>query len=236
MPEANAVREMFGEVAPRYDMANRVLSGGIDLWWRHRLVRIARRRHPKSVVDLATGSGDVAFALRRGLDPEVRIEGMDFCLPMLDKARERAARRPQFADLKFSAGDCLDLPFPEQYCDLATISFGLRNLEDRARGLAEMRRILRPGGALLVLEFSQPWSGLRPVYGAYLRHILPVLAGWLTGRREAYDYLADSIEAFPNAEALDEELLASGFGPVRHIRMTGGIVALHEAEVPAAGS
>jgi demethylmenaquinone methyltransferase/2-methoxy-6-polyprenyl-1,4-benzoquinol methylase len=218
---------MFGRIAGRYDLANRLLSGGRDRSWRRRLVAAVRRTRPVDVLDLATGSGDVALALARSLGPDARIRGIDFCAPMLAEAeRKRAAAG---AAIRFELGDALALPLPDASCDAVTIAFGLRNLPDRSRGLAEMLRVLRPGGSLFVLEFSRPALWLRPFYLFYLRHVLPRIAGWVTGDRAAYVYLNRTIEDFPGRLALEEELRAAGFAHVRSSALTGGVVALHEA-------
>lgn len=222
---------MFGRIARRYDVANFLLCGGIDSWWRRQLVGAVRRYSPAAVLDLATGSGDVAFALSRGLDAATTIIGMDFCQPMLDEAeaKKQAAGSSRFSNITFRQGDGLALPLPDESCDAVTISFGLRNLADRARGLREMRRVLRPGGRLFVLEFSQPHAWFRPFYYFYLRRILPSIAGWVTGDREAYVYLNNTISDFPDRPALAAEITAAGFSDVRARAMTFGIVALHEA-------
>ena len=231
MPDPVAVNSMFGRIARRYDRANLVLCGGIDTWWRRRLVAAVRRHAPRDVLDLATGSGDVAFALSRRLDPATTIVGMDFCQPMLDQAEEkkRAAGAGRFANVAFCQGDGLALPLPDASIDAVTISFGLRNLADRARGLREMRRVLRPGGHLFVLEFSQPHAWFRPLYYFYLRRILPTIAGLVTGDRAAYVYLNDTIGQFPARAALAAEISAAGFSAVQARPMTLGVVALHEA-------
>ena len=221
---------MFGRIARRYDLANRVLSLGIDIYWRIRLVGAVRETAPARVLDLATGSGDVAFALARSLPLGTLIVGMDFCVPMLDEADAKKARQPAaFTNVMFRQGDGLALPLPDQSQDAVTIAFGLRNMADRAKCLYEMRRVLRPGGTLFVLEFSQPWALVRPLYAFQLRHIVPALAGLLTGDRGAYTYLGDSIGAFPGWQALSSEILSAGFSSVRAIRMTMGVVALHIA-------
>jgi len=229
MPEADAVRSMFSGIAGRYDLANRLLSGGIDIYWRRVLVRSVCATKPAVVVDLATGSGDVAFALRRALPDGASVTGLDFCPPMLDEAKaKRAAMNPQPA-IVFDIGDCLDLPLEDASVDALTISFGLRNLEDRHRGLREMRRVLRPGGSLFCLEFSQPKRWFRPIYYFYLKVILPVLARVVTGNRSAYEYLAGSIESFPTRESLASEMERAGFGSVSSRGLTASIVAIHKA-------
>jgi demethylmenaquinone methyltransferase / 2-methoxy-6-polyprenyl-1,4-benzoquinol methylase len=230
MPDPLAVNSMFSRIARRYDLANRLLSGGMDESWRRRLVAEVRRANPQDVLDLATGSGDVAFALSRGLSPTVRIIGMDFCQPMLDEAEaKQVAAGGRYANVRFQAGDGLALPLADASVDAVTISFGLRNLADRDRGLREMRRVLRPGGRLFVLEFSQPQRWCRVIYFFYLRKVLPLVAGWVTGDRAAYVYLNETIERFPGREALAAEIRAAGFSSVTARPMTFGTVALHEA-------
>lgn len=227
MPDPAAVNSMFSRIAGRYDLANRLLSGGVDVWWRRRLMQTVRRGAPTSVLDLATGSGDVAFALSAGLPSDVRITGMDFCQPMLDQAIAKQAATGKGANIAFQPGDGLALPVPDASFDAVTVSFGLRNMADRHRALTEMRRVLRPGGRVHILEFSQPWRWFRPIYYFYTKRILPTFAGWLTGDRSAYAYLNASIEAYPDHLAMSDELRRAGFTEVRVLRMTAGIVALH---------
>jgi len=221
---------MFGRIASRYDVANRILSAGLDLGWRRRLVRRVAQYAPRRLLDLATGSGDVAFALARGLTERPAILGMDFCAPMLVQAEQKrqAATDGRYDSIRFAQGDGLNLPLPDGDFDVVTISFGLRNMADRHRALTEIRRVLRPGGALLVLEFSRPYALLRPFYFLYLKHLLPVIGGWVTGNASAYRYLNDSIETFPGRAGLEQELLAAGFTNVSSESLTGGAVALHQ--------
>ena len=229
MPDPAAVRSMFARIAGRYDLANRLLSGGTDVWWRWRLRRAVARTRPQAVLDLATGSGDVAFALARGLPEAVRITGMDFCQPMLDEAVQKKARSPRYAKIEFQQGDAMALPLPDAAFNALTISFGLRNVADRHKALSEMHRVLRPGGTLFVLEFSQPYRWFAPLYYFYLRRILPRFAALVTGDKGAYDYLGGSIAQFPARPAMSAEILRAGFAEVRARPMTFGIVALHEA-------
>lgn len=229
-PEPVAVRSMFGRIARRYDAANHWLSGGVDFWWRRRLIREAVRSRPGAVIDLATGSGDVAFALKKALPETTRVTGLDFCEPMLAEAERKKGNDPRFRGLEFRRGDILSLPFEEASADLVTIAFGLRNLADRDKGLREMRRVLKPGGVLLVLEFTQPAKLLRPFYYFYLNRILPRFAGLISGDRAAYDYLNRSIGEFPDKHELSGEIRAAGFGNVSARGLTGSIVAIHRAE------
>jgi demethylmenaquinone methyltransferase / 2-methoxy-6-polyprenyl-1,4-benzoquinol methylase len=227
MPDPAAVNSMFARIARRYDVANRMLSGGMDVWWRKRLVGAVKAITPNAVLDLATGSGDVAFALGRQLSPDTQIVGMDFCQPMLDEAEIKKREMGGFDNVSFQQGDGLALPVGDDHFDAVTISFGLRNMADRLQALREMRRVLRPRGRVFVLEFSQPYRWFRPLYFFYLRHLLPRMAGAVTGDRAAYQYLNATIEQFPGREALAKELEAAGFSDVHARPMTLGIVALH---------
>jgi demethylmenaquinone methyltransferase/2-methoxy-6-polyprenyl-1,4-benzoquinol methylase len=231
MPDTKAVNSMFARIAGRYDVANHLLSGGVDYWWRQRLVRVVHDAHPGAVLDLATGSGDVAFALADGLPAGTPITGMDFCQPMLDEAVKKRTANPRWTQIEFRQGDGMALPLPDRSFDAVTISFGLRNMADRHKALSEMRRVLRPGGRLFVLEFSQPFFWFRPFYYAYLKFVLPVIAGVVTGDKSAYEYLCGSIELFPDRAGISAEILRAGFSSVSAIPLTFGIVALHEARV-----
>lgn len=229
MPDPKAVNSMFARIARRYDLANHLLSGGVDHWWRLWLVRAVRDAEPGAVLDLATGSGDVAFALADGLPRGVEVTGMDFCQPMLDEAVIKRASNPRWTKIAFKQGDGMALPLPDAAFDALTISFGLRNMADRHQALSEMRRVLRPGGRLFVLEFSQPYFWFRPFYYAYLKFVLPLVAGRVTGDRSAYEYLGGSIESFPDRATMSGEIRRAGFSEVRATPFTFGIVALHEA-------
>jgi demethylmenaquinone methyltransferase/2-methoxy-6-polyprenyl-1,4-benzoquinol methylase len=231
MPDPKAVNSMFARIAGRYDVANHLLSGGVDYWWRQRLVRVVHDARPETVLDLATGSGDVAFALADGLPARTPITGMDFCQPMLDEAVKKRSVSARWTQIEFLQGDGMALPRPDRSFDAVTISFGLRNMADRHKALSEMRRVLRPGGRLFVLEFSQPFPWFRPFYFAYLKFVLPVIAGVVTGDKSAYEYLCGSIELFPDRAGISGEILRAGFSSVHATPLTFGIVALHEAKV-----
>ena len=231
MPDPAAVNSMFGRIAHRYDLANRVLSAGFDTYWRSRLVASVSRFRPRNVLDLATGSGDVAFALARKLRYGVYIFGMDFCEPMIERAETKRVKSPnRYAAIEFVLGDASNIPTPEASFDVVTIGFGLRNFADRARCLSEVRRVLKPDGHLVILEFSQPWAWVRPAYAYYLRRVVRALAGFLTGDRRAYEYLGETIGSFPGRDALSDEIRAAGYGNVSASAMTMGIVALHVAD------
>jgi len=228
MPEGSAVQRMFSGIASRYDLANRVLSLGLCVGWREELVAAAKAAKPKTVADLATGSGDVAFALRRDLPADCAVVGYDFCEPMLELGRLRA--RQEGVALEFKAGDCMRLPIADGSQDVVTIAYGVRNFEDRARGLRELHRVTKPGGAVLILEFSQPRRWFAPFHFIHVRLISPVLAGLLTGDFGAYRYLGTSIAGFPDAARLTVELKNAGFSEVSHESLMFGTVALHRAK------
>jgi demethylmenaquinone methyltransferase/2-methoxy-6-polyprenyl-1,4-benzoquinol methylase len=215
---------MFGRVACRYDLMNHVMGGGLDIYWRWRLARAVAAQQPARVLDLATGSGDVILALARHRAYTESAIGADFCLPMLQRAQSKGAKN-------LLVGDGLHLPFPRASFDALTIAFGLRNFEDRLAGLKEMRRVLRPGGRAYVLEFSHPPSWLAPLYFWYMRDIMPKYAQFITPERGAYEYLADSIRAFPPQATLAAMMREAGFANARWTNYALGIVALHVAEV-----
>lgn len=232
MPEAQAVNRFFSSIANRYDLANRVMSGGMDILWRRRLARMVASEGPHDILDLATGSGDVAFTLARRVPTAKTIQGMDFCVPMLDEARSKLQKTGiHHVAISFEQADCHQLPLPDASVDAITIAFGLRNLEDRAQGLREMARVLRPGGCLFVLEFTQPYKWMRPFYYFYLSKIIPVVSGWITGDREAYRYLSDSVSAFPDRNQLSTEIRNAGFSTVSATPLTASIVAIHRAQL-----
>lgn len=217
--KAEAVRAMFSAIASRYDFANHFLSFGLDFVWRRRAARIVHSWLPERILDLATGSGDLALSLR-GVCPRAQIVGADFCLPMLRFAQKKGLDHPVVAD-------GMRLPFTDGAFDVLTVAFGLRNMESWPGALAEMARVLRPGGHLLVLDFSVPPPPLRWLYRPYLHHILPRVAGFLTGEKAAYDYLGDSIEKFPCGPAMCALFEAAGFADAKSEQLSGGIVSLY---------
>lgn len=228
-PKGSAVSRMFSGIAGRYDLANHLLSGGFDFYWRSRLTAQVKAAKPSMVVDLATGSGDVAFKLRRELGPNVVIKALDFCRPMLEEAEKKRDASPEYKDIEFSFGDCMALPLEDNSVDVITISFGVRNFEDRLKGLKEIRRVLRPDGRLYILEFSQPDRWFRPIYYIYLKYFLPRFAAITTGKKSAYDYLAGTIEQFPSKKSLSGQIREAGFSQVKATGLTASIVAIHEA-------
>ena len=213
---------MFSRIARRYDLANHVLSGGADFLWRRRAAKIVAAWRPKDVLDLATGSGDLALALQARL-PNAMIIAADFSPEMLKVARDKGVRETVLAD-------ALQLPFETGSFDCATVAFGLRNMADWALALREMSRVLREGGHLLVLDFSLPTGALRPAYRFYLHRCLPLLASVVTGQKAAYDYLGGSIEKFPSGGEMVELIEANGFVKTSADPLTGGIATIYTAE------
>ena len=218
------ISAMFGRVAARYDIMNFAMGGGLDSYWRRRLVRAVAAQRPARVLDLATGSGDVLLALQRHRAYTESAVGADFCLPMLQRARAKKAQN-------LLVGDGLHLPFPAAAFDAVTIAWGLRNFADRLAGLREMRRVLRAGGRAYVLEFSHPPPWLSPLYFWYMRDVMPKYAQFITPERGAYEYLGDSIRAFPRQPQLADMMLQAGFAASRYTNLSLGIVALHVADV-----
>ncbi len=217
-----AIQAMFASIAQRYDVANHLLSGGLDFIWRRRVAQCVRRWNPPRILDLATGSGDLALTLRKAC-PESLVVGADFCQPMLEVAQRKGLG-------SLVVADAMALPFADSAFDVVTVAFGLRNMASWEGALREMFRVLKPGGHLLVLDFSVPPPPLRWIYRPYLHHVLPRVAAWLTGQKDAYDYLGDSIEAFPCGEAMCALLRAAGASLARCEALTGGIVSLYVAE------
>jgi demethylmenaquinone methyltransferase/2-methoxy-6-polyprenyl-1,4-benzoquinol methylase len=225
------VRSMFGRVAPRYDLANHLLSANVDRYWRTRTVARLRdvlKRPGARVLDLACGTGDLLIALER--EAGRGLIGSDFCHPMLTGAQGKLNRDRLKSVLLES--DALALPFPDSSLDLVTIAFGYRNLADYRAGLVEMRRVLRPGGVLAILEFTQPPNRtFASVYNWYSRHVLPIVGGAISGAPEAYRYLPESVRRFPGAAELARMMLDAGFEHVDWEHLTFGIAALHIGHV-----
>ena len=219
------VREMFGSIATRYDLANHVLSCGIDFYWRARAAAIVDAWHPHTIADLATGTGDLALAIQKRL-PYAEVTGVDFLPKMLELAQRKGLRRVVLAD-------AMKLPFDDASFDCVTIAFGLRNLENCSAALTEMWRVLKAKGHLLVLEFSLPTTPLlRAAYRFYLHRFLPLLGSFLTQKKNAYDYLGDSIEEFPSGNTMCELMRGTGYISLNFEPLSGGIVTIYAAAKP----
>jgi demethylmenaquinone methyltransferase/2-methoxy-6-polyprenyl-1,4-benzoquinol methylase len=222
---------MFSSIAPRYDVTNVVLSLGVDRLWRRVAVRESGASAGARVLDCATGTGDLALALRRRVGSAGRVVGMDFCAAMLGPAREKA-RRAGLLDVRFEEGDALALPYPAAAFDVATIAFGIRNVDDPVRCLQEMARVVRPGGRVVVLEFGQPAGLWGALYRFYSRRLMPAVGGLLTGNRAAYAYLPRTAAAFPAAERFLTLMDKAGaFSARRSVSLSGGIAFVYVGEV-----
>lgn len=222
--EPARIQALFGRIAPWYDFLNHVLTLGIDVSWRRRLVRELPVPRGSSVLDVACGTGDLAIALHRAGH---RVAGVDFCLPMLRVSRAKA-------DVPVFQSDALQLPVADGSMDAVTVAFGVRNFADLQRGLREMRRVLRPGGVLAVLEFGIPHLPvLRHGYLLYFRCLLPAIGRLVSGDPQAYGYLRDSVLAFPYGTRFAEEVRSAGLEPVSSRPLSGGISYLYLARRPA---
>jgi demethylmenaquinone methyltransferase/2-methoxy-6-polyprenyl-1,4-benzoquinol methylase len=212
---------MFAAIVPRYDLANRLLSAGCDRYWRWLTARRMAPARGQLALDVACGTGDLARALARHGG---RVVGVDFTHPMLLRAAKRDRRH---ARLLLAGGDALRLPFPAGTFHRVTVAFGIRNFADLPRGLAEMCRVLRPEGRVGILEFSRPRGPLAPLARLYVDRVMPSLGGWIAGQQGPYDYLAESIQSWPEPGELARRLEEAGFRDVVWRRFAAGIAALH---------
>ena len=221
-----AIRKMFNAIAPRYDLLNRVLSGGIDQQWRRRVIRMLLIEEPDRVLDVATGTADLAImAARKGVE---HVVGVDISEDMLEVGRRKVSAASLDGRVVLQTADAEDLPFPDGQFDAVTVSFGVRNFENLDAGLSELFRVLRPGGRLLVLEFSRPKAfPIRQFYAFYNRFILPAVGRMLSGDSGAYTYLPESIAIFPEGNDFRGHMERAGFTDTSDQRLTFGISSLY---------
>ncbi|MBP3537075.1 MAG: bifunctional demethylmenaquinone methyltransferase/2-methoxy-6-polyprenyl-1,4-benzoquinol methylase UbiE [Muribaculaceae bacterium] len=223
------VAAMFDAIAPAYDFMNRAMSFGLDRLWLKALLREVRRSRPNRVVDLATGTGDVAFAIASAL-PDATVEGIDISEGMLAKARERASASPSGTRLTFRCADGTDTGIAPDSADAVTIAYGIRNFADIEGGYREMHRILRKGGTLAVLELSKPVNPLvRPFYAFYTRCLIPLAGRIVSGDSRAYSYLPESIAAAPAGEDMTAIMKRAGFAGATFRRLSFGVCTLYTA-------
>lgn len=229
MAKKEKVQEMFNGIAPKYDLLNHLLSLGIDKAWRRKAMRELERGAKDRVLDVACGTGDFSIeALRHGVR---QVVGVDISENMLAVAREKARDKGLEEQLEFLYGDSEQLTFPDENFDAVTVAFGVRNFEHLERGLREMCRVLRPGGHVVILEFSTPDRfPMKQLYRFYFKHILPRVGGLVSGDRGAYEYLPASVFAFPQGDRFLDIMRACGFRDVRRRPLTFGIATLYTGE------
>jgi demethylmenaquinone methyltransferase/2-methoxy-6-polyprenyl-1,4-benzoquinol methylase len=220
MPDAVYVHDAFARIADRYVLTNHVLSFGMDIVWRKIVTARIRKWKPSRLLDVASGTGDLALEIQDQC-PLCDVIASDFCADMLVHATQRGMAKTLVAD-------ALDLPFQDAEFDVVTVAFGLRNMADYPAALREMHRILKPGGRLLILDFSLPNGIMRIPYRWYLHNVLPHMAGLLTGQKDAYEYMGGSIEAFPSGKAMTDLLESCGFTKTTATPITFGVCTLYE--------
>ena len=228
----NQVARMFDGIAHRYDFLNHFFSLGIDVLWRKACIRMLKKEHPQTLLDVATGTADFAIeAVRMGLD--VHVSGVDISAGMLEVGREKVAARGWNDRIELIQGDSVALPFDDHTFDAYTVAFGVRNFEDLQGGLRDMLRVLKPGAMGLVLEFSKPKHfPIKQVFGLYFKLIMPTVGKWVSKDPSAYTYLPESVQAFPEGEGFLEELRRAGYEDVQAKSLTGGIATIYTGRKP----
>lgn len=222
------VHDMFQRIARKYDAANDILSLGVHRLWRRRAVRTSGVRRGDRVLDVCTGTGDLAFAFSNEVGSEGSVTGLDFVDEMLNIAREKEKQRQN--KVTFVQGDAQKLPFPDSSFDLVTVAFGIRNVDSPVDALKEFRRVLRPRGTVLVLEFGQPTLPVfRSLFRFYSKHLMPLIGSIVSGDRKAYEYLPETSARFPCGESFVTLLAQAGFWACRSRQLTGGIAYLYTA-------
>lgn len=228
-PKKETIRLMFDDISGKYDLLNHLLSFGIDHCWRNKVVRLLAPAKPSSILDVACGTGDLALAMIR-TRPE-RIVGIDLSENMLEIGRQKIARRNLQKMITLQTGDAEHLPYPDASFDAVTVAFGVRNFENLLKGLAEMRRVLKPGGRLFILEFSHPTKfPMKQLYRFYSRTIIPATGRMISGSSTAYTYLPQSVSTFPSGNDFLEILERTGLSNLRQFSLTGGIASVYTGQ------
>jgi demethylmenaquinone methyltransferase / 2-methoxy-6-polyprenyl-1,4-benzoquinol methylase len=229
------IRRMFGDIAPRYDLLNHLLSLNIDRYWRWRTTRLVAPEGTAPILDLCTGTGDLALAYDRAARGRAQIFGADFCHEMLVRAEQKIRRRQSGDRIRFLEADAQKLPFADEQFQITTVAFGLRNVTDTDLGLAEIARVTRPGGKVAILEFSQPRGRIfGPLFHFYSNRILPWIGQLISrSKDDAYRYLPASVREFPDGEALADRLRSHGLIDVRWHPLTFGIATLYIGKKPS---
>lgn len=224
------VKNMFADIADDYDRLNSILSFGVHYFWRDKAVKLSGAQPGNRVLDCATGTGDLALEFKKKVGPEGYVKGTDFCAEMLQYAPDKAAQKNLSVD--FEVADVLNLPYDDNEFDIASIAFGIRNVDDPVQGLREMARVVKPGGRIVVLEFGQPKGIVKYPYELYSQHIMPAIGGWISGNREAYTYLPRTSARFPAGDKflqLMEE--ADSFESKQAHKLTAGIAYIYVGTV-----
>jgi demethylmenaquinone methyltransferase/2-methoxy-6-polyprenyl-1,4-benzoquinol methylase len=226
-PNPEVIRSMFSKVASRYDRANSVLSVGIHHLWRKKLVSLSGAKAGDKVLDCATGTGDLAIEFKSVVGTNGSVTGTDFCVDMMETAPAKAAKKN--LEIKFEQADVTQLQYTENSFDIVSISFGIRNVSDPVKALKEMARVTRPGGRVMVLEFGQMSTPvIKDLYSLYSEKVLPAIGGWVTGQREAYDYLQKSSASFPCREEFLELMKKSdAFSEMHFVPVSFGIAYIY---------
>ncbi len=225
------VESMFNSIASRYDLLNHVLSGGIDYGWRKKVIALLKPYQPKYILDIATGTADLALAAMK-LHPE-KIIGVDISAGMLEVGRKKIAVKELQNSIELIQADSADLPFPDNTFDALTVAFGVRNFENLEKGLQEMLRVLKPGGKMVILEFSQPQKfPIKQLYHFYSRKIMPGIGQLISKQKAAYEYLPESVAAFPSGKKMTDIIDAQGFIHTKCIPLTFGIASIYWGEKP----
>lgn len=222
------VERMFNRISGSYDFLNRLLSLGIDRRWRRKLVKMLSEGHPLTILDVATGTADLAMAIARA-NPEAVVTGIDIAQQMLDIGTEKVRKAGLDHQISLQQGDAEVLPYPDGAFDAITVAFGVRNFENLDKGLAEMHRTLRPGGTLWVLEFSQPKGWFRPFFLLYFKYLLPFIGRLTSKDPRAYHYLFESVQAFPEGESFLTCLRKNGFSQMKWFPLTFGTCSIYTA-------
>lgn len=224
------VRTMFADIADDYDRINSILSFGIHNAWRKKTVRESGAKPGDRVLDCATGTGDLAIEFKQNVGHEGYVKGTDFCKEMIEHAPEKAGKKSLAID--FEVADAMNLPYDDNTFDIASIAFGIRNVDDPVVSLSEMARVVKPGGRVVVLEFGQPRGLIRFPYQLYSRYIMPAIGGWISGNRDAYTYLPETSAKFPAGNKFLELMEKTGsYSECKAVKLTGGIAYLYVGTV-----
>ena len=225
------VRRMFDSISPRYDFINRIISGGLDIKWRKNLVKVLKPKKPKKILDVATGTGDLAIALGETLASE--IIGIDISEQMLEIGKKKVERNQLQKNIKMEIGDGEKINYPNNYFDAVTVSFGVRNFENLDKGLLEIYRVLKPGSELVILETSIPQSfPLNYLYHLYTLYLLPLIGSFFSKDKSAYKYLSSSAKSFPFGKAFNKILKKNGFVVIDNIPQSFGVASIYHSQKP----